>query len=153
MRLIPAGSLSHNGPALQRDFALAFVAARQTGWSIPSIAGSLYARHEKKTRTRARYWFALAFAASLLLSPGASPAQSRNHRLSIGSRDTEERRDVACADDRSISLITIADAGHQWPGAVARHPLIERLLRLDPPSSALNATQALWRFFESHTAR
>jgi polyhydroxybutyrate depolymerase len=54
-----------------------------------------------------------------------------------------ERRDAACADGRAISLITIADAGHQWPGAVARHPLIERLLRLDPPSSALNATQAL----------
>jgi polyhydroxybutyrate depolymerase len=64
-----------------------------------------------------------------------------------------ERHDAACADGRSISLITIADAGHQWPGAVARHPLIERLLRLDPPSTALNATQALWRFFESHTAR
>jgi len=51
---------------------------------------------------------------------------------------------------RAISLITIADAGHQWPGA--RHPLIERLLRLDPPSTALNATEALWRFFESHAA-
>jgi polyhydroxybutyrate depolymerase len=60
--------------------------------------------------------------------------------------------DWTCADGRAISLITIADAGHQWPGAVARHPLIERLLRLDPPSAALNATEALWRFFESHAA-
>jgi polyhydroxybutyrate depolymerase len=51
---------------------------------------------------------------------------------------------------RAISLITITDAGHQWPGA--RHPLIKRLLRLDPLSTALNATEALWRFFESHAA-
>ncbi len=62
------------------------------------------------------------------------------------------RRDWVCADGRAIALITIADAGHQWPGVAARHPLIERLLRLDPPSTALNATEALWRFFESHAA-
>jgi polyhydroxybutyrate depolymerase len=50
-----------------------------------------------------------------------------------------------CAGGRSVELITIARAGHQWPGAEAR-----RVLQQDPPSSALDATEAIWRFFATH---
>ncbi|HXB52821.1 MAG TPA: hypothetical protein VNU69_08680, partial [Rhizomicrobium sp.] len=48
------------------------------------------------------------------------------------------RHDAVCADGCALSLITIADAGHQRPGAAARHPLIERGL-----TRHLNATEAL----------
>jgi polyhydroxybutyrate depolymerase len=48
-----------------------------------------------------------------------------------------------------VELITIAGAGHQWPGAVP-DPLAQRLLHLDPPSAALNATQVIWEFFAAH---
>jgi len=50
---------------------------------------------------------------------------------------------------RAVELITIAGAGHQWPGAVPS-PLVQRLLGTDPPSSALNATQVIWAFFAAH---
>jgi polyhydroxybutyrate depolymerase len=58
---------------------------------------------------------------------------------------------AACADARAVELITIAGAGHQWPGGVS-HPAEERLLHLDPPSSALNATDVIWNFFAAHPA-
>jgi len=54
-----------------------------------------------------------------------------------------------CPAGRTVELITIAGAGHQWPGAVP-DPLAQRLLHLDPPSTALNATQVIWRFFAAH---
>ncbi len=58
---------------------------------------------------------------------------------------------AACPDGRSVELITIAGAGHQWPGSPAK-PLIQRLLGTDPPSTALNATDVIWRFFAAHPA-
>jgi polyhydroxybutyrate depolymerase len=48
---------------------------------------------------------------------------------------------AACPDGRTVELITIAGAGHQWPGGVP-HPGVG-----DPPSTALNATQVIWEFF------
>lgn len=63
-----------------------------------------------------------------------------------------ERSDALCADGRAVSLITIAGAGHQWPGSVAARPIAQRLLQLDPPSTALDATATLWAFFEAHPA-
>jgi polyhydroxybutyrate depolymerase len=56
---------------------------------------------------------------------------------------------AACPGGRAVQLITIAGAGHQWPGAVPS-PLVQRLLHTDPPSSALNATQVIWAFFAAH---
>jgi polyhydroxybutyrate depolymerase len=56
---------------------------------------------------------------------------------------------ASCPGGRTVELITIAGAGHQWPGAVS-DPLAQRLLGLDPPSTALNATQVIWRFFAAH---
>ena len=56
---------------------------------------------------------------------------------------------ASCPAGRTVELITIAGAGHQWPGATP-DPLAQGLLGLDPPSTALNATQVIWRFFAAH---
>jgi polyhydroxybutyrate depolymerase len=56
---------------------------------------------------------------------------------------------ASCDGGRSVDFITIADAGHQWPGA-DRKPGREKILGTDPPSTALEATATLWAFFESH---
>lgn len=47
-----------------------------------------------------------------------------------------------CPDGRAVELITIAGAGHQWPGASGRG-----LADPDPASSAINATETIWTFF------
>jgi polyhydroxybutyrate depolymerase len=46
-----------------------------------------------------------------------------------------------CADDRRVVLVTIADAGHQWPGSEEG--------AADPPSDALDATAVIWEFFDA----
>ena len=56
---------------------------------------------------------------------------------------------ASCPAGRAVELISIAGAGHQWPGAASR-PLLQRLLGTDPPSTALNATQVIWQFFAAH---
>jgi polyhydroxybutyrate depolymerase len=50
---------------------------------------------------------------------------------------------ASCADGRTVTLVTVADAGHQWPGSVAREGAS------DAPSDALDATDLIWRFFAS----
>lgn len=47
-----------------------------------------------------------------------------------------------CPDGRAVELITIAGAGHQWPGASGRG-----LADPDPASSAIDATETIWTFF------
>ncbi|GIG89267.1 hypothetical protein Pen02_42030 [Plantactinospora endophytica] len=54
-----------------------------------------------------------------------------------------------CPGGRDVELITIAGAGHQWPGG-APQTAAERLLGLDPPATALAATESIWRFFSTH---
>lgn len=56
---------------------------------------------------------------------------------------------AACPSGRTVELITIAGAGHQWPGG-AQKPVQETLLGTDAPSTALNATDVFWRFFAAH---
>jgi polyhydroxybutyrate depolymerase len=56
---------------------------------------------------------------------------------------------ATCPAGRSVELVTIAGAGHQWPGSPSR-PAIEKLLGLDPPSTAFDATDVIWRFFADH---
>lgn len=56
---------------------------------------------------------------------------------------------ASCPNGRAVELITIDGAGHQWPGSAPK-PVLERLLDLDPPSTALNATDTIWRFFADH---
>ena len=57
-----------------------------------------------------------------------------------------------CAAGNQVVLITISDAGHQWPGAGENRRLARLLLDLDPPSRALDATSVLGDFFLRHTA-
>jgi polyhydroxybutyrate depolymerase len=52
---------------------------------------------------------------------------------------------AACADHRSVELITIEGGRHQWPGGTS---FLERL----GPKHALNATQTIWQFFAAHPA-
>lgn len=54
-----------------------------------------------------------------------------------------------CPGGRTVELISVAGAGHQWPGGVPS-PLAQRLGDLPPPSTALNATDTIWRFFSTH---
>jgi polyhydroxybutyrate depolymerase len=55
-----------------------------------------------------------------------------------------------CPGGRSVELISVIGAGHQWPGAVPKGPVITRLLGLTPPSTALDATAVIWHFFAAH---
>jgi polyhydroxybutyrate depolymerase len=57
-----------------------------------------------------------------------------------------------CAGGRDVTLITVAGAGHQWPGSVAPTQAATMLFHLDPPSRALDATDVLWAFFARHTS-
>jgi polyhydroxybutyrate depolymerase len=43
----------------------------------------------------------------------------------------------------TVTLVTVADAGHQWPGSVAREGAA------DQPSDALDATALIWEFFDA----
>ncbi|MGY1801647.1 alpha/beta hydrolase family esterase [Blastococcus sp. SYSU D00922] len=55
------------------------------------------------------------------------------------------RRSVSgCADGRSVELVTVDGAGHQWPGSEARRPAA------DAPYAGLDATENIWRFFAAH---
>lgn len=56
---------------------------------------------------------------------------------------------ATCPSDRKVELVTIAGAGHQWPGAPGPGPIASRLLHLDTPSTALNATDTIWTFFST----
>jgi polyhydroxybutyrate depolymerase len=58
---------------------------------------------------------------------------------------------ATCPGGREVELITIDGAGHQWPGAPQR-PVREELLGMDPPSTALDATDTIWQFFAAHPA-
>jgi polyhydroxybutyrate depolymerase len=53
---------------------------------------------------------------------------------------------AACPDGRTVELISVADAGHQWPGG-ARSPLVEMVGGMPTPSTALDATTTIWQFF------
>jgi polyhydroxybutyrate depolymerase len=55
-----------------------------------------------------------------------------------------------CPGNRTVELITIAGAGHQWPGGDP-NPRAERLFHTGAPSTALNATQVIWQFFATHS--
>ncbi|MEM6105554.1 PHB depolymerase family esterase [Mycobacterium sp. 050272] len=57
---------------------------------------------------------------------------------------------AGCADGRTVELISVAGAGHQWPGGEPS-PLAERVGGIPAPSTALDATGTIWQFFtQSH---
>ena len=57
-----------------------------------------------------------------------------------------------CEQGREVVLFTIEGAGHQWPGGNPKRGIVQRMLGADQPSSAMDATSALWDFFQRHTA-
>jgi polyhydroxybutyrate depolymerase len=66
-----------------------------------------------------------------------APATDRNGAVA-------RTRYSRCSDGSEVELVTIDGGGHSWPGG-------ERMARfLDPPSSALDATAEIWRFFARH---
>ena len=54
---------------------------------------------------------------------------------------------ASCAAGTIVELVTVAGAGHQWPGSAPPNAVARRLLDLDEPSTALDATAVLWDFF------
>ncbi|MFI5891428.1 alpha/beta hydrolase family esterase [Actinoplanes sp. NPDC051513] len=52
-----------------------------------------------------------------------------------------------CPGSRLVVLKAVGGAGHQWPGATGPGPIASRVLGLDPPSDALDATAAIAGFF------
>ncbi len=59
---------------------------------------------------------------------------------------------ATCPDGRAVTFITIDGAGHQWPGAAPHSKVLAKLLHMDPPSTAINATDVVWSFFAAHPA-
>ncbi len=60
---------------------------------------------------------------------------------------------ATCPGGRAVELITIAGAGHQWPGQPGPNRAAAVVLGLDPPSMALDATDTIWQFFRAHPKR
>ncbi|MHB8465314.1 MAG: CE1 family esterase [Acidimicrobiales bacterium] len=53
-----------------------------------------------------------------------------------------------CAED--VEVITVDGAGHQWPGATIDAARLAQDGPDNQPSTALDATGSLWRFFSTH---
>jgi len=53
---------------------------------------------------------------------------------------------ASCPGGRTVELITIAGAGHQWPGSTKGRQ------GADTPYPGLDATQVIWEFFAAHPA-
>jgi polyhydroxybutyrate depolymerase len=73
----------------------------------------------------------------------------RNNRCAEAPA-TEQRGAVTrtrypgCSEGGDVELVAIDGGGHSWPGG-------ERMARfLDPPSSAIDASAEIWRFFARH---
>jgi len=67
-----------------------------------------------------------------------------------GSAGSVTTQTAGCADGRTVELISVAGAGHQWPGG-APSPLAEQF-GIPAPSTALDATDTIWQFF-AHSQR
>jgi polyhydroxybutyrate depolymerase len=90
------------------------------------------------------------------IDAGSVPDQIANWRKGehCGAAQTHTAGSVTtslahCPQGRDVELITVADAGHQWPGGLSM-PAVEHLLKLPPPSKALDATDTIWQFFSAH---
>ena len=53
-----------------------------------------------------------------------------------------------CRDGANVSLITVHDGGHAWPGGVP-----PRRDWADVPSSEISASEEIWKFFAAHPKR
>lgn len=59
-------------------------------------------------------------------------------------KDSLTRSDYRCPDNRQVSLLALADNGHAWPGGQRGTP------QADVPSTSLNASEIIWKFFRRH---
>jgi polyhydroxybutyrate depolymerase len=55
---------------------------------------------------------------------------------------------TGCRDGATVGLYTIAGEGHEWPGGPAMPRRLTKLL--GPQSSAVDANEVIWAFFEAH---
>jgi polyhydroxybutyrate depolymerase len=55
----------------------------------------------------------------------------------------------ACSDQHSITTQVVTGAGHQWPGGTPPSAVVARVMGLDQPSDAFNATDFLWQHLRS----
>jgi polyhydroxybutyrate depolymerase len=84
------------------------------------------------------------------LQPGAYQEEFWAKADGCDAAAIEERRAASlllrryrCPDGREVARYIIEDGGHSWPGG-------ERGSRIgDPPSAALNASDAIWAFFKT----
>jgi polyhydroxybutyrate depolymerase len=68
---------------------------------------------------------------------------------------------ATCPARRAVEEIVIAGAGHQWPGGAqpgegekaAIAALAARGIYVDPPSTALSATDTIWQFFSTKVSK
>jgi len=56
---------------------------------------------------------------------------------------------AGCADGRTVELISVKGAGHQWPGGEPS-PIAQRIGNMPAPSTALSATATIWQFFAAN---
>jgi polyhydroxybutyrate depolymerase len=68
----------------------------------------------------------------------------------VTSEDPVTTSIAQCADGRIVELITIAGAGHDWPGSIGANPNVPRGPNADPVSTAIDATEVIWTFFSAH---
>lgn len=55
----------------------------------------------------------------------------------------------SCAAGESVTTRVVDGAGHQWPGSIKPSTAGRKLLGIDPPSTAFNATDFLWQHLRS----
>ncbi len=67
---------------------------------------------------------------------------------SVRTRGAITTSSATCPGGRAVELVTIAGAGHQWPGQ--RGPTGPFARQLDPPYQGFDATAAIWHFFADH---
>lgn len=70
----------------------------------------------------------------------AAPASSTKGVVTISTAN--------CPAGRAVELVTIADAGHGWPGAPLKSA--QSTVGGRQPSQALDATSVIWQFFAAH---
>ncbi|MFG3697407.1 alpha/beta hydrolase family esterase [Micromonospora sp. NPDC047620] len=72
---------------------------------------------------------------------GCKPASGRPPAGAAGVTRTDAR----CADGSDVTVYTLLDMGHSWPGAPAG--------QLADPDAGLVATELIWAFFAAHPRR
>ena len=73
-------------------------------------------------------------------------AESPTDTVRDGTRVRRDRY-TGCRGDRAVELVTVEGGGHTWPGGPAAASRVGRASR------EIDATQAIWTFFQQHPRR